>query len=74
MLSDAARSPKSRGVLGLEEKIRRIEAYERAFHPVTHDFESMVGTDLWTKHWENWQRIIDEMKASQAVAASGCAW
>jgi len=68
MLSDASRSPKSRGVSNLEERIKKIEAYEQAFHPSTHDFAAMVGESLWSQHWENWQRIIDEMKQAQVLA------
>ena len=69
MLSDASRSPRSRRVSDLEERISRIQAYEQAFRPSTHDFAALVGERLWSQHWENWQRIIDEMKRAQVLAA-----
>ncbi|MGJ8644056.1 MAG: HNH endonuclease [Luteolibacter sp.] len=68
MLSAASLSPKSKGIPNLEKRVQKIEEYERTFHPTTHDFEAMVGESLWSKHWENWQRIIDEMKDAQVVA------
>jgi len=69
MLSTAARSPKARSIPNLDQKIARIAAYEQKFHPARHDFGAMIGEQLWSKHWENWQKIIDMMKEAQVIAA-----
>ena len=68
MLSDAKLSPKTRGIKDLEERTKRIEAYKERFQPTNHDLATIVGEELWTKHWENWEKIIQEMKRAQEIA------
>ena len=68
MLSTANRSPKSRNVTDLDSKVARIEAYEQKYQPSRHDFGSMIEEQLWAKHWENWQKILDMMKDAQLIA------
>lgn len=53
MLSDAPNSPASKGVPDLLERIERLEDYERCFTPHKLDFEKIVGSELWSKHWAN---------------------
>ena len=68
MLSDAKLSPKSKGVSDLNERIARIEAYERWRTPTNVDFQEIVGKDIWEQHWENWKVVQDAMRESQKLA------
>ena len=68
MLGAANRSPNSRNIPDIDRKIARIESYQQKYRPSRHDFGAMIGEQLWTKHWDNWQRILDMMKEAQIVA------
>ena len=70
MLSDAALSPKSKGVADLDDRIARLEAYEDWGAASKLDFESLVGADDWGTHWANWERVLGEMKSAQVLAES----
>ena len=68
MMSRARRSPNTRQIPNLVEKTRRLEAYEKwgNVHPVP--FEVMVDANLWSKHWDNHQKLLSMMKKSQETA------
>ena len=68
MLSDAALSPKSKRVADIEQRIQRLDAYAEWGDAAWIDFEEIVDSNDWQKHWENWHRILDEMKAAQVLA------
>ena len=55
--SAASLSPKTRNVSGLEEKIRKLEAYEGWKKPTKVDFENELPPEDWEQHWANWQRF-----------------
>jgi hypothetical protein len=64
----AKRSPASRKIADLEQRIARLERFEAWREPRTIDFEHVVGSELWTRHWANWQRLIDLMHHCEATA------
>lgn len=68
IISGARLSPKSRGIPDLEARITRLKRFEewRDVNPI--NFEEMVGTEMWTAHWENWKRVLDDMKTCQELA------
>ena len=67
--SNALKSPKTRGVENLSEKIQKIKDYEYSTKPKRIDnFESIVGKDLWEKHLQNYDDIINIMKKCQTVS------
>lgn len=68
MVSDAALSPKSKGIADLEERMGRLEKYEQWCDPTKMDFESIVGKDIWGQHWQNWERVQGIMRESQKLA------
>jgi hypothetical protein len=68
MLSSAPRSPRTRGILDLEARMMRLEAYEQWRQPKRLDFHSLVGEQLWTEYWDNWRELLARMKESQACA------
>lgn len=57
MSGDAARSPKSRKIPDLEERIQRLAEYERRFPPIVIDFERVVGKEKWERHWDNCEKL-----------------
>lgn len=66
--SNAKRSPKARGVPNLNDKIARLERYERWREPRTVDFEALIGAVLYDKHWENWKELLHLMDKAQQHA------
>ncbi len=68
MISDAKLSPKSRGIVDLEQRIERLYTYEKWQKPTIVDFESIVGKEKWEQHWKNWQLVQDTMKEAQILA------
>jgi len=68
MRSSAPRSPRVRGILDLEAKMMRLDAYEQWRQPKQLDFQSLVGEELWAEHWNNWRELLDRMRKSQASA------
>ena len=66
--SDAKLSPKSRGIKNLDEKVKRLEEYERKYSPIIIDFEKMVGSKLWSEHWNNHIQLIALMKDCQKTS------
>jgi len=67
--SDAPLSPKSRGIPNLLGKIKRLDAFEKWHNVEPVDFENMVESTLWAKHWQNLQLVFEQMKASQIIAS-----
>lgn len=61
-------SPKTRDIPDLENRIARLEAYERAFEPRVIDFETVVGAKNWEKHWANCEAIKTLMRDSQELS------
>lgn len=64
----AARSPATRGIPDLNERIARLEAFEAWRTPTLFDFEAAVGSELWKRHWDNWQRLFDLMHECERTA------
>jgi hypothetical protein len=69
MLSNAELSPSVRGVKDIAERIKRLEAYESSRVPTKLDFEAIVGTELWSRHWSNWEIMLKMMREAQEVAS-----
>jgi len=68
ILSDAPNSPKARQIADLQDRIRKLEAYEAWKPPTKLDFESIVGSETWKQHWDNCERLHALMKESQVLA------
>lgn len=58
MFGPAKRSPATRGIPDLNERAKRLEAYEAWRAPCVFDFENAAGRELWSRHWGNWERLI----------------
>jgi len=68
ILGPAAQSPKTRKVPGLEERINRLDRFERTFVRHRIEFESVVPRELWEAHWRNHDELHDMMRRSQETA------
>jgi len=68
MTGEAPQSPTSRGILDVESRIARLEAFERWRRPTLVDFEAIVGHDAYEAYWQELDRIIGEMERSQVIA------
>jgi hypothetical protein len=68
MTSGVERSPTARRVEGLEEKIRRLEAYEqwRPVKPI--DFAAAIDPALWARYWEDCEKVVGALRESQVLA------
>jgi hypothetical protein len=69
MLSGAELSPSARGIIDIETRIKRLEVYENYSIPTQINFEAIVGVDLWSKHWMNWERMLKMMREAQETAS-----
>jgi hypothetical protein len=68
MVSDAPLSPRSKGIVSLDERMRLLGEYEKWKEPTKMDFASIVGDETWEKHWNNWSKIIELMQESQVTS------
>jgi hypothetical protein len=69
MMSKARLSPATRGVEGLPERIRRLEAYESWANCSPINIAELVPSALWTKYYALQAQIIEKMREAQSVAA-----
>jgi hypothetical protein len=68
MLSSARLSPRTRRVPDIGMHISRLEDFEAWGTPTKVDFESLVGADLWAKHWQNHNGILELMREAELTA------
>jgi hypothetical protein len=68
MLSAASRSPRQRGIADLEERIVRLEAYERWRDPVRIDYPTIVGVERWTHYQHLLDTAVAHLSEAQKVA------
>ncbi len=68
MRSSAPLSPASRGVPDIEDRIARLQEYERRTTPTHVDFEAVVGADLWERHWSHHARLLELMRIADRDA------
>ena len=52
----------------MQDRVDRLESYERWGSPRKIDFEKVLGTELWAEHWSNWSAIIAELRKAQELA------
>lgn len=69
MLGDAKGSPRARGMTGVEERVARLEDFERWSEHAPLDFRQLVGADRWEAYWQRLESIERQMFEAQAEAA-----
>ncbi|MCI2959508.1 HNH endonuclease [Agromyces atrinae] len=70
MLSSARHSPASKGVVDIESRVARLEAFEAWGRPTRVDFETLIGADLWHAHWQNHAAILQLMREAELTAVA----
>jgi hypothetical protein len=70
MLSNAKLSPTGRGIANVQERISRLEEYERWRAPMRIDFAAILGREDWEHYWSLCEAVIAEMRECQVVADS----
>ena len=68
IISEASLSPKARGISDIEVRMERLRKYEEKYTPRKIDFESIVGKELWDKHWMNHKQLLELMKICQETS------
>ena len=68
MEGGARLSPKTRGILDLEERVTRLQKYEGWRQPRKIDFAAVVGPEMWQRHRQNWRDVLELLKKSQTLA------
>ena len=68
MISDAALSPKTKGVKDIQKRMERLDLYEKSEVPTKVDFEAIVGKKKWEQHWQNWELVQETMREAQTLA------
>ena len=68
MLSQAKLSPTGRGITNLNQRIERLEAYERWRSPTKLDFNAFIPSDTWEHYWSLCERVIEDMNRCQEFA------
>ncbi len=66
--SAAKLSPTGRGVIGVPDRVSRLEAYERWLAPTVLDFATILGFERWERYWSLCEDVIAEMRQCQNVA------
>jgi len=69
MNSDAAHSPRQRGVRDIEERMSRLEDFSKWRKPVRIDFETLIAPDKWTRHTANLENILRALEKAEMHAA-----
>ncbi|MBD2859182.1 HNH endonuclease [Spongiibacter sp. KMU-158] len=69
IVSDAALSPKTKGVTDIAARLEKLERYEQWQQPTQVDFEQLVGQEKWAQHWSNWELVQQTMRDAQLLAA-----
>ncbi|MBS4753241.1 HNH endonuclease [Nocardioides sp. zg-ZUI104] len=69
MFSDAAKSPKSRGIADLDERAERLQAYEATYEPTKVDLAEAVGAEEWQAYWTRWKDLMLQLRAASNHAA-----
>ena len=69
IFGDAKLSPKSRHILNIDIKVKNLKAYEAWRSPTKLDFATVVGADLWNRHQDNWDNVLNTMKEAQMLVA-----
>ncbi|WP_244424625.1 hypothetical protein [Methylobacterium nodulans] len=65
MVGPAKHSPKTRGVFDLEERVRRLDKFEKWGQVTPRPLEEWAGIDVWNTYWKKLDAVIEKMKEAQ---------
>lgn len=67
MLSNSEKSPKTRGIPDLDNRIQIIEKYDNYFQKKIINLEEIAGKELWEKYQRTYDSIIFNMESAQKI-------
>jgi hypothetical protein len=70
MLSSARLSPTGRKIHDVEQRIARLEAYERWRPPTFIKFEAILGKEKWIHYWSLCDAVNSERREAQNLRTS----
>jgi 5-methylcytosine-specific restriction endonuclease McrA len=65
---NARHSPKTRNIADLDERIRRLDQYERSWTPVQLDYAQICGEDTWGRHLGNLDQVLTLLQEAEDTA------
>jgi hypothetical protein len=68
IVSAAKRSPQTRVIADLDQKIKRLEAYEQWREPVRLDYAAILGEERWTAYSTLLDTAVAHLASAQKVA------
>jgi hypothetical protein len=68
MEGNAKLCPRVRCILDLDDRIARLELFEKWREPTRLNIPEMVGSQLWAEYRANWRDLLDAMRQSQVMS------
>ncbi|HEY8563904.1 MAG TPA: HNH endonuclease [Beijerinckiaceae bacterium] len=68
MIGTARGSPRMKGVSDLKTRIDRLKLYEQWGQVEPLPLRELGGAELWDKHWDNLEVLVEGMREAQAHA------
>src|SRR5262249_4131316 len=68
IFSKARLSPTGRGVVDVEQRAARLEAFEQWRPPRQIDFDRLLGAQEWEQYWSHCDRVIEDLRQCQQIA------
>lgn len=68
MLGTSPRSPTSRGVADIEQRIERLTRFEGWRAPVCVDYETLLGAEQWQAYLRHLDQAVAHLNDAQALA------
>lgn len=66
--SRARRSPATRGIADLEDRIAVLKQFEAEFPHELFDFEQRAGAELWREYWRQRDAVLEALRDAQSIA------
>ena len=66
--STARHAPANRNVADLEQRIERLEAYEKWREPCILDYEAVLGEEHWKSHMSHLESVLDLLSLAEKHA------
>ncbi|HEV3074923.1 MAG TPA: HNH endonuclease [Thermoanaerobaculia bacterium] len=70
MLGTARLCPRTRSIGDLEERVARLERFERWRNPTKLNIPEIVGSTLWEAYRANWRQLLETMRESHALGTA----
>lgn len=69
MKSTAKHSPASRGIVDIDDRMRRLEAFEQWSKPARIDYQGLFGDAKWAQHTQHLEDVLRLLEKAEQHAA-----